>query len=145
MKIPTAILLVSLAATVFLTVGCAASASPSTEVNSQTPTASPVEVKEITMNTEELMEEGQYLFESACASCHGEDARGLPNLGKDLVGGSFFKTISDEDLSEFIKKGRPSGDKENTTGMDMPPKGGNPALTDADITAIIAFLRSLQE
>jgi hypothetical protein len=29
--------------------------------------------------------------------------------------------------------------------VDMPPKGGNPALTDAQIMDIIAFIRSLQQ
>jgi disulfide bond formation protein DsbB len=31
----------------------------------------------------------------------------------------------------------------NTTGIDMPGKGGNPALTDDNILAIIAYLRTL--
>ncbi|WP_448601203.1 hypothetical protein [Thermoflexus hugenholtzii] len=43
---------------------------------------------------------------------------------------------------EFIKKGRPATDPANTTGVDMPPKGGNPALTDQDLADIIAFLRT---
>jgi len=69
----------------------------------------------------------------------------LPNIGKDLVESSFVKTTSDSDLSDFIKVGRGAGDKDNSTGVDMPPKGGNPALSDSDIEAIIAFLRSLQD
>ena len=44
-----------------------------------------------------------------------------------------------------IEAGRSSGDPLNTTGLDMPAKGGNPMLSDADIRAIIAWLRSIQE
>jgi disulfide bond formation protein DsbB len=32
---------------------------------------------------------------------------------------------------------------ENTTGVPMPPKGGNPALTDEQILEIIAFIHTL--
>jgi disulfide bond formation protein DsbB len=44
----------------------------------------------------------------------------------------------------FIKTGRPSGDPLNTTGVDMPPKGGNPALSDEQILDIVAYIRTLQ-
>jgi disulfide bond formation protein DsbB len=33
----------------------------------------------------------------------------------------------------------------NTTGIAMPPKGGNPALTDGQIVDIVAYLRSIQK
>ena len=79
-----------------------------------------------------------------CIGCHGDDARGLPNLGKDLVDTEFMQTTSDEDLFTLIKNGRPLWDTANTTGIDMPARGGNPALTDEDIFDIIAYIRSLQ-
>lgn len=89
-----------------------------------------------------LVAHGQELF-ALCAACHGPDARGIPNLGKDLVDSEFVAGLSDEELLTFIKTGRPLWDPLNTTGIDMPPKGGNPALTDNDILAIIAYIRSL--
>ena len=89
-----------------------------------------------------LVEQGQQLF-TLCAACHGPDARGLPNLGKDLVESEFVVGLSDADLLTFIKIGRPIWDPLNTSGLDMPPKGGNPAMTDADILAVIAYVRSL--
>lgn len=88
---------------------------------------------------------GEQLFQSTCSACHGPDARGLPNLGKNLRESEFVKSLSDQELLEFIKKGRPASDPANTTGVDMPPKGGNPALTDQDIMDIIAYIRSIQE
>lgn len=88
---------------------------------------------------------GQQAYMQSCASCHGPDAKGLPNLGKDLVGGAFAKGQGDAELIAFIKKGRPVSDPANTTKIDMPPKGGNPALTDAQIADIVAYLRTLQK
>lgn len=89
-----------------------------------------------------LAERGKSLF-TQCAACHGADALGLPNLGKNLVASEFLHSLTDEELLVFIKTGRPMWDSLNTTGLDMPPKGGNPALTDADIMAIIAYIHSL--
>lgn len=93
----------------------------------------------------EMMAQGKQWYEQSCSSCHGPDAKGLPNLGKDLTTSGFVKSQTDEGLLEFVKKGRPASDPANTTGVDMPPKGGNPALTDDQIRAIIAYIRSLQK
>jgi disulfide bond formation protein DsbB len=65
-------------------------------------------------------------------------------LGKDLTASEFVKTNSDEALVKFLAQGRPSSDPANTTKVDMPPRGGNPALKDADLLNIAAYLRSLQ-
>ncbi len=88
-------------------------------------------------------EKGKELFLGTCASCHGADAKGLPGLGQDLTTSAFVRQQTDAQLLEFIKKGRPATDPANTTGVDMPPKGGNPALTDQDLADIIAFIRTL--
>ncbi|NOZ28159.1 MAG: cytochrome c [Chloroflexi bacterium] len=93
----------------------------------------------------EDLAQGKKLFEQSCSACHGPDAKGLPGLGKDLTTSEFVKGMTDEELLGFIKKGRPASDPENTTGVDMPPKGGNPALTDEQIQVIIGYIRSLQE
>jgi len=88
---------------------------------------------------------GKTAFEGTCASCHGPDAKGLPNLGKDLTISTFVVDQTDAQLLKFVKTGRPATDPANTTKIDMPPKGGNPALTDQDITNIIAFIRSIHQ
>jgi mono/diheme cytochrome c family protein len=88
---------------------------------------------------------GKTVFEGTCASCHGPDAKGLPGLGKDLTTSEWVAQQTDAQLEKFIKTGRPASDKLNTTGIDMPPKGGNPALTDADIENVIAFVRSIHQ
>jgi disulfide bond formation protein DsbB len=43
----------------------------------------------------------------------------------------------------FILIGRDANDPENTTGVAMLPKGGNPALTNDDILDIIAYVRTI--
>jgi mono/diheme cytochrome c family protein len=88
---------------------------------------------------------GKTVFEGTCISCHGPDAKGLPGLGKDLTTSEFVAKQTDEQMVKFIKTGRPATDPANTTKVDMPPKGGNPALTDADIINVIAFVRSIHQ
>jgi mono/diheme cytochrome c family protein len=88
---------------------------------------------------------GQTLFVGTCSACHGPDATGVVGLGKDLTTSTFVGDLTDEELLKFIQTGRPASDPANTVGVDMPPRGGNPALTDADITDIIAFLRSIHK
>lgn len=88
---------------------------------------------------------GAEVFASTCASCHGADAKGLPNLGKDLTTSEFVKSLSDAELVAFITQGRPSSDPANTTGVDMPPKGGNPSLTEQDLYDVVAYIRTLEE
>src|SRR5690606_7316677 len=89
-----------------------------------------------------LVARGETLL-TQCAACHGPDARGIPNLGKDLVNSEFVASLSDDELVQFVITGRPIWDPLNTTGIDMPPKGGNPALSTEDIQAIVAYLRTL--
>lgn len=91
----------------------------------------------------ELVAIGEKEF-GTCAGCHAADGSGVPGLGKNLVGSDFMAGISDDDLATLIKVGRSSSDPENTTGIDMPPKGGNPALNDEKIDGLVAFIRSLQ-
>ena len=88
---------------------------------------------------------GETLFQSTCSACHGPDGKGLPNLGKDFTGSEFVKGQSDDELVAFIKVGRPVSDPANTTNVDMPPKGGNPALSDQDLIDVVAYIRTLQE
>lgn len=91
----------------------------------------------------ELVEIGKKEF-STCAGCHGQDGTGITGLGKNLVKSDFVKSLSDTELNTLITTGRPSSDPLNTTGIDMPPKGGNPALNEEKINGLVAYIRSLQ-
>ncbi|MCA9987855.1 MAG: cytochrome c [Anaerolineales bacterium] len=90
-------------------------------------------------------EAGEDKFNEVCIACHGPGGVGIEGLGKPFTTSDFLLAQSDEELLAFIKKGRPVGDPTNTTGVDMPPKGGNPALTDEQIMDIIAYIRTLHD
>ncbi|MFQ5349331.1 MAG: c-type cytochrome [Thermoanaerobaculia bacterium] len=90
----------------------------------------------------DLIAKGEKLYQQTCATCHGADGHGMPKLGKDLHDNAFTKGLGDAEMLQFIKEGRPAWHEDNTQGVDMPPRGGNPALTDDDLLAIIAFQRT---
>ena len=71
---------------------------------------------------------GYTLFLKNCAHCHGSDARG--DEGPDLHG----VTKSDARISSLIKNGIKG---------EMPKFGEK--LTDADVQALTAFIRSLKD
>jgi len=87
---------------------------------------------------------GKKIFRGTCVACHASDAKGLPGLGKNLHDNEFVQSTTDDELVAFIETGRPADDPQNTTGVAMPPKGGNPALTESDLRDVVAFLRTLQ-
>ena len=88
---------------------------------------------------------GKEAYLKTCIGCHGADAKGMPNLGKDLTTSEFVKSKTDQEMVDFLKVGRPASDPLNTQGVDMPPKGGNPALSETDLKNIVAFLRSINQ
>lgn len=88
---------------------------------------------------------GQTKFAQTCSACHGPTAEGIKGLGKDLTASEFVTGLTDSDLIAFIKVGRGPTDPLNTTGIAMPPKGGNPALNDDDLQNIVAYLRTLHK
>lgn len=90
-------------------------------------------------------EEGKKYFAQTCAACHGPEGTGLPNLGKDLTTSTYVTEKSDEELLKFIDEGRLPTDSLNSTGVAMPPRGGNPALKDQQIMDIIAYVRSIHK
>ncbi len=72
--------------------------------------------------------QGYALFMMNCAHCHGNDAHG--DEGPDLHG----VTKSDARIASMIKNG---------VKGEMPKFGAK--LTDADVRALIAFVRSLKD
>ncbi len=84
---------------------------------------------------------GTVKFKKICAACHGVDAKGMPNLGRDLTISEFVKSNNDDELLAFIIEGRePEGEF-----AAMPPRGGDATLTDADLKNVIAFIRSIEQ
>ena len=89
-----------------------------------------------------VVERGKLLFYETCSTCHGLDLRGVANLGNPLVGTEFINGKTDQELFDMIRKGRDLSDPANTTGLVMPPNGGRPNLSDPDLRAVIAYIRS---
>ena len=79
---------------------------------------------------------GDKVFHGTCVACHGENGKGAVPGAPDFTkkGGVLAKPHSV--MVEHIKKGfEPPG-----ATMAMPPKGGNPDLTDRDIEDVHAYL-----
>lgn len=88
---------------------------------------------------------GEKDYNQYCVACHGPGATGVEKLGKSWVTSEFIKSQTDDQMVTFIKVGRPATDPANTTGVDMPPKGGNPALTDQQLYDLVAYMRTINK
>ena len=94
-------------------------------------------------NTAGRVVEGATVYSSTCTACHGANLEGIDGLGKPLAPSEFVVVNTEAELAAFIKVGRPVSDPENTQGVDMPPKGGNPSLDDQDLLDVAAYIQSL--
>ncbi len=86
---------------------------------------------------------GRMVFAGTCSSCHGPDGAGLPNQGADLHEGGFVASKTDKELLTFLKLGRQSWDADSKMKLQMPPRGGNPVLTDEHLQDVVVYLRDL--
>jgi cytochrome c oxidase cbb3-type subunit 3 len=76
--------------------------------------------------------DGEALFSSHCAACHG--SQGLGGVGVPLALPSFLDSVDDRFLVTSIRYGRP--------GRVMPAFS---ALSDAQVNAIVSFMRGWSE
>jgi disulfide bond formation protein DsbB len=120
--------------------------APVEEQQAAVPTALPTAAtapQQVALLDPALVTKGSNSFQSICSACHGFNARGIPGLGKTLIGSEFINSQTDADLVQFIIVGRAVTDPLNTTGVAMPARGGNPSLTDEDLLNIVYYIRSL--
>lgn len=89
---------------------------------------------------------GEQVYRGTCQACHGPDAYGIDGLGKSLhpSESEFIRANSDDELVQYIIVGRTPDDPLNTTGVGMPARGGNPALSEQDLYDVVAYIRSLE-
>jgi disulfide bond formation protein DsbB len=120
--------------------GCGNQSTPTTEASAPPPTT-PTPAAVAPGAGDPVL--GLKVYEGTCVACHGTAGVGIMNLGKPLANSPMLN-LSDKELVAFIVKGRDGSDKENTTGTAMPPKGGNPALTEKDLLNVVAYMRSLK-
>jgi disulfide bond formation protein DsbB len=101
-----------------------------------TPVAAP-RVREISTT------HGREIFLRICATCHGPRGEGVIGSGKGLRDNAFVNARDEAKLVEFLKIGRQPWEPDNTTKVQMPPRGGDPRLTDDDLRDVAAYLREL--
>ncbi len=84
------------------------------------------------------VEAGKAVYSQTCFACHG-------NNGKGAIPGVSDLTKADGPLSkpdEVLIKSIADGVATPGAVLTMPAKGGNPALTEADIAAVLEYLRA---
>src|SRR5574341_648704 len=82
--------------------------------------------------------DGKSVYEGTCIACHGANGKGaIPGAGDFTAPGG---ALSRSDA--VLKKRITEGFQSPGSPMAMPPKGGNPTLTDQDIDAVILYLRA---
>lgn len=82
---------------------------------------------------------GKILYEHNCAVCHGVDGEGAMPGVKDLVANSGWMSKTDAELTSVIVSGVQGAD----SPVPMPPRAGNPDLTNEQIMSIVTYLRNL--
>ena len=93
--------------------------------------------------TAEMVDDGKSIFtgRGICATCHGPDATGIPNLGGNLTDGEWIHSDGSLDgIVGAIVDGVPAG--ASTVGMPMPPRGGS-GISDDQVKAVAAYVWTL--
>lgn len=81
------------------------------------------------------------VYAGYCASCHGDDARGLPDSGLDLVGSKLVARLTDEELVAFLRVGRKPEAPDSVRKRLMPGLATTPGFRETDYALIVQFLR----
>ncbi|MBV6305679.1 c-type cytochrome [Candidimonas humi] len=80
-------------------------------------------------NAPKVYKTGQQVFESTCTACHTAGVAGAPKIGNHDAWAPFIKTGYEEMIKNAIH-----GIKA------MPPKGGNPSLSDYEVARAVAYM-----
>lgn len=93
--------------------------------------------------TPDMIAQGKTIYggPGICATCHGPDGKGVPNLGANLTDKEWLH--SDGSYAGIVKTvtgGVPA--EKSSSGTPMPPKGGS-TITDAQVKAVAAYVWSL--
>jgi len=82
----------------------------------------------------ETADPGKQVYSSLCFSCHGTGLPGIPQLGDKAAWADRIAQgkalLYERALTGFT----------GTSGMPMPPKGGNTALSDEEVKAAVDYM-----
>lgn len=79
--------------------------------------------------TPAMLAQGKAVYEKSCAACHTTGAAGAPKLG-DKAAWKKHVAAGLPHMTEMAIRGEGA----------MPPRGGNPKLSDAEVRAAVAYL-----
>jgi len=79
--------------------------------------------------TPAMLSQGKAVYEKNCAACHGSGVAGAPKFGDKAVWKEHLAHGYDH-MAEAVIRGKGA----------MPPRGGNPKLSDAEIRAAVAYV-----
>ena len=81
--------------------------------------------------------DGKAVFTQTCIACHGADGKGAVPGAPDFTSASGPLSKSDDVLLQHVINGfRSPGN-----ALAMPPRGGNPGLSDSDLREALAYIR----
>ncbi len=86
-------------------------------------------------------------WDSLCAKCHGADGKGQTKIGqklgvKDFTDAKVQAAIKDEDAIKIITEGKK--DQDGKTLMKPFVTGADTPLSDDEVKALVAYVRSLK-
>lgn len=80
---------------------------------------------------------GQSIYGTTCIACHGANGKGAVAGTPDFTSASGPLSKPDSVLLNHIM----NGFKTKGNQLAMPPRGGNPSLSDADLKTVLAYIR----
>ncbi len=87
--------------------------------------------------------DGKALYDQHCAKCHGADGKGETKMGKKLGARDYSDPKVQAELTDAAAaKGIKEGVKDKEGKVVMKPTEG---LSDEDVKAIVAYMRSLKK
>ncbi len=87
--------------------------------------------------TDVAAQSGEEIYAGTCIACHGPNGKGALPGTPDFSAADGPLSKSDLELMQNIL----SGYQSPGSPMPMPPKGGNAALTESGVAAVIQYLR----